>query len=108
MKTLRHYLMESVRTYNYTIKILGDVENKNLLDMFIHNLSKFDPVKISDPKTTVIQKNPYGFPLEETNQSGGSLRFCPLSFFFIISFLIFLMDQTKENEKAFCVCIISS
>jgi len=69
MKTLRHYLMESVRTYNYTIKILGDVENKNLLNMFIHNLSKFDPVKISDPKTTVIQKNPYGFPLEETNQS---------------------------------------
>ena len=37
--------------------------------MFIHNLSKFDPVQISDPKTTPIQKNPYGFPLEETNQS---------------------------------------
>jgi len=69
MKTLRHYLMESVRTYNYTIKVLGDVENKNLLDMFIHNLSKFDPVEISDPKTTPIQKNPMGFGPEEKNQS---------------------------------------
>lgn len=68
MKTLRHYLMESVRTYNYTIKVLGDVDNK-FLDLFTHNLSKFDPVKISDPKTTPIQKNPYGFPEAEMNQS---------------------------------------
>lgn len=68
MKTLRHYLMESVRTYNYTIKVLGDVDNK-FLDLFKHNLSKFDPVKIGDPKTTPIQKNPYGFPEAEMNQS---------------------------------------
>jgi len=68
MKTLRHYLMESVRTYNYTIKVLGDVDNK-FIDLFTHNLSKFDPVKISDPKTTPIQKNPYGFPEAEMNQS---------------------------------------
>ena len=68
MKSLRHYLMESVRTYHYTIKILGDVDNK-FLDMFKHNLSKFDPVKMEDPKTTPIQKNPYGFPEAEENQS---------------------------------------
>jgi hypothetical protein len=61
MKSLRHYLTESVRTYRYTIKIAGDVD-KNFLDMFKHNLSKFDPVKIEEPKTTPIQKNPYGFP----------------------------------------------
>jgi hypothetical protein len=30
--------------------------------MFEYNLSKFDPVKIEDPNTTPIQKNPYGFP----------------------------------------------
>jgi len=67
MKSLRHYLMESARTYNYTIKIAGDLDKK-FLDMFMYNLSKFDPVKIEDPKTTPIQKDPYGFP-ELQNES---------------------------------------
>jgi hypothetical protein len=53
--------MESARTYNYTIKIAGDLDKK-FLDMFMYNLSKFDPIKIEDPKTTPIQKDPYGFP----------------------------------------------
>jgi hypothetical protein len=61
MKSLRHYLMESVRTYHYTIKIAGECDNK-FIDLFTHNLSKFDPVKIEDPKRTPIQKNPTGFP----------------------------------------------
>lgn len=60
MKSLRHYLTESVRTYHYTIKIAGDCDSK-FLDMFKHNLSKFDPVKIEEPKTTPIQKKPHGF-----------------------------------------------
>jgi hypothetical protein len=59
--------MESARTYKYTIKIAGDLD-KNFLDMFMHNLSKFDPVKIEDAKTTPIQKDPYGFP-ELQNES---------------------------------------
>ena len=67
MKSLRHYLMESVRTYNYKIKIAGQPD-KNWLDLFCYNLQKFDPVVISDPKTTPIQKDPYGFPGLE-NQS---------------------------------------
>jgi len=67
MKSLRQYLTESVRTYHYTIKIAGDC-NKNFIDMFTHNLSKFDPVKIEDPKTTPVQKDPYGFP-ELQNES---------------------------------------
>jgi len=53
--------MESVRTYNYTIKIAGQVD-KNFLDMFKYNLNKFDPVNIGEPKSTPIQKDPYGFP----------------------------------------------
>jgi hypothetical protein len=53
--------MESVKTYNYTIKIAGTID-KNFLDMFKYNLTKFDPVKISDPTSTPIQKSPYGFP----------------------------------------------
>lgn len=61
MKSLKRYIMESVHTYNYTIKIAGEVD-KNFLDMFKYNLNKFDPVKIDDPVSTPIQKDPYGFP----------------------------------------------
>jgi hypothetical protein len=67
MKSLRKYIMESVHTYNYTIKIAGQVD-KNFLDMFKYNLKKFDPVNISEPKSTPIQKDPYGFP-NLSNQS---------------------------------------
>lgn len=66
MKSLKHYIVESVKTYNYTIKIAGEVD-KNFIDMFKFNLKKFDPIKISDPVSTPIQKSPYGFP-EVTNQ----------------------------------------
>lgn len=61
MRNFRHYLTESVRTYRYTIKIAGDIDKK-FIDMFTYNLNKFDPVSISDPKSTPIQKDPYGFP----------------------------------------------
>jgi len=61
MRSLKHFIVESVKTYNYTIKIAGDVD-KNFMELFKYNLSKFDPVKISDPVSTPIQKDPYGFP----------------------------------------------
>jgi hypothetical protein len=60
MRSLKHYIVESVKTYNYTIKVAGEVD-KNWIDMFKYNLKKFDPVKISDPVSTPIQKDPYGF-----------------------------------------------
>jgi hypothetical protein len=61
MQSLKQYIMESVRTYKYTIKIAGTID-KDFLDMFKYNLSKFDPVEIGEPKSTPIQKTPYGFP----------------------------------------------
>lgn len=61
MKPFKHYLMESIRTYRYKIKVAGTPE-KNWIDLFLMNLQKFDPVKIGDAKTTPIQKDPYGFP----------------------------------------------
>ena len=67
MKSLKQYIVESVHTYNYTIKIAGDVD-KNFIDLFKFNLKKFDPVKISEPTSTPIQKDPYGFP-NLSNQS---------------------------------------
>lgn len=61
MKTFKQYLMESVRSYNYKIRICGEPD-KNWLDLFRHNLQKFDPIKIGEPKTTPVQKEPHGFP----------------------------------------------
>jgi hypothetical protein len=61
MKSFQTYLMESQRTYHYVIKLAGDVDSK-FIDMFTQNLKKFDPVKIEDPKTTPIQREPHGFP----------------------------------------------
>lgn len=62
MKSLKQYITESVKLYDYTIKIAGEVD-KNFLDLFAHNLKeKFDAVDISRPVSTPIQKDPYGFP----------------------------------------------
>ena len=61
MRSLKQFIVESIHTYNYTIKIAGQADKK-FLDMFIYNLKKFDPIKISDPVSTPIQKNPFGFP----------------------------------------------
>jgi hypothetical protein len=67
MKTFHQYLAESERTYDYRIKILGDVPQE-----FIKNLeekmAQFDIVKISRPKTTPVQKLQKDFPGAE-NQS---------------------------------------
>ena len=61
MISLKQYIVESVRSYNYTIKIAGEVD-KHFIDLFKYNLNKFDPIKIEEPTTTPIQKDPYGFP----------------------------------------------
>ena len=61
MISLKQYIVESVRSYNYTIKIAGEID-KNFIDLFTYNLNKFDPIKIENPTTTPIQKDPYGFP----------------------------------------------
>ena len=61
MKSLKHYIAESLHTYDCTIKVAGDVD-KNFLDLFKFNLNKFEPVEIKGPTSTPVQKSPYGFP----------------------------------------------
>ena len=77
MKTFSQYLTESEKTFDYRIKICGDV-NAELLKMFKEKLKKFDPVKISDPKTTPVQARPADFP-QHVNQRvtiiDGSFRY---------------------------------
>jgi hypothetical protein len=61
MKSLKHYIFESIHTYNYHIRVAGDIDS-NKLDLLHHNLQKFSPVRISPPKSTPIQKTVAGFP----------------------------------------------
>lgn len=61
MKTFAQYLTESEKTFDYRIKIVGDLGSDEF-KFFKDALKKFEPVKISDPKKTPIQSKPAGFP----------------------------------------------
>ena len=61
MKPFAKYLTESEKTYNYRIKMVGDVPS-----MFVKELegklAQFDVVKMSKPKTTPVRKEIPDFP----------------------------------------------
>ena len=61
MKPFARYLAESERTYNYRIKVVGDVPAgffKELKD----KCAQFDIVKMSEPKSTPVRKVVPDFP----------------------------------------------
>lgn len=60
-KTFKNYLAESERTYNYRIKIVGDVSN-DWLNQLKAKLKQFDPVTIGAIKSTPMQLQPADFP----------------------------------------------
>lgn len=61
MKTFANYLAESQRTYDYRIKICGKVDAEAVRQLK-QKLDQFDPVKMSDLKTTPVQIIPTDFP----------------------------------------------
>ena len=61
MKPFAQYLAESERTYDYRIKMCGDVTTEFVRELK-SKLDQFDPVKMSDVKSTPIQKIPTDFP----------------------------------------------
>jgi len=61
MNTLAKYLAESQRTYNYRIKIVGDVP-AGFVKGLEAKLDQFDVVKMSTPKTTPVRKTNTDFP----------------------------------------------
>ena len=61
MDSFKKYLAESMRTYKYRLKIVGEVDQK-LLQLIEINLQKFSIVNMGDPKTTPIQKTLKDFP----------------------------------------------
>jgi hypothetical protein len=66
MKKFHHYLAESERTYDYRIKILGDVPPTFIKDLE-QKLEQFDIVKMSGKKTTPVQRLLKDFPNEEND-----------------------------------------
>lgn len=71
MKNFQQYLAESERTYNYRIKIVGDVA-PDFIKQFEEKLAQFDVVKITKPKTTPVQLKPADFP-KHSNDSVTSM-----------------------------------
>lgn len=67
MKNFRDYIVESEKTFEYRIKIVGDVDSE-FMTAFREKLKKYDPVKVSDVKKTPIMSQPQGFP-QHVNQS---------------------------------------
>ncbi len=61
MKTFANYLAESQRTYDYRIKICGRVDAEAVRQLK-QKLDQFDPVTMSDLKTTPVQVIPTDFP----------------------------------------------
>ena len=71
MKNFQEYLAESQRTYNYRVKIVGDVE-PGMIKALEEKLKQFDPVKIGSVKKTPIQLKPADFPAH-ANESVNSM-----------------------------------
>jgi hypothetical protein len=67
MKNFKDYLVESERTYNYRIKVVGDIES-GFFKALEDKLKQFDIVKISGAKTTPVQTNPADFPAFENDR----------------------------------------
>jgi hypothetical protein len=66
MKTFKDYLAESVKEYTFKVKIAGVLEDDHLSAMEMA-LSKYNVVKMSAPKKTIMQEHPLDFPANVTN-----------------------------------------
>jgi len=61
MKTFVDYLAGSKQTFQYRIKIAGELE-KDMTDELERRLERYDLIKMSEPKKTPVMKSPAGFP----------------------------------------------
>ena len=61
MSTFTQYLTESVKQYDYKIKVAGELD-KGFADKLETALGKFDVAKLSAGKSYPIQETPLDFP----------------------------------------------
>jgi len=71
MKNFQQYLAESERTYNYRIKIVGDVA-PDFVKQLEEKCKQFDIVSFGRPKSTPVQMKPADFP-KHSNDSVTSI-----------------------------------
>jgi hypothetical protein len=62
MSTFKDYLTESAKSYDYKIKIAGDIDRKEFATKMETALGKFEVAKMSAGKKTPIQSLPLDFP----------------------------------------------
>jgi hypothetical protein len=67
MKNFKEYLSESQKTYNYRIKLVGDLQ-PGFVKALEEKLKQFEPVKIGTVKTTPVQSKPADFPAFENDR----------------------------------------
>jgi len=67
MKSFAEYLVETRQTFDYRIKIAGDVD-KDTINELEKKLQQFDVVKMTDPKTTPVMKTLPDFPDMENDR----------------------------------------
>jgi hypothetical protein len=67
MKNFKDYLAESERTYNYRIKVVGDLPS-GFITKLKSKLDQFDPLSIGADKSTPIQAKPADFPAQENQK----------------------------------------
>ena len=62
MKTFQQYLVESARTYDYRIKVVGDVP-AGFFDQLKDRLSQFDVAKMTKPGScqNYVQQGSFSF-----------------------------------------------
>jgi hypothetical protein len=61
MKSFVNYLAESERTYDYRIKVCGELST-DAMKQIRAKLDQFDPARVGDIKTTPVQAIPTDFP----------------------------------------------
>ena len=67
MKSLKQYLTEAEKEYNYKIKFLDEC-TEEMQEKLEHVLSKYDLKNISAPKKSMFHKNPAGFTEAEAGE----------------------------------------
>ena len=66
MKSFVNYLAESQRTYDYRIKVCGDLP-MDVMKQIRAKLDQFDPARIGDVKTTQCRPYPRTFLTSATS-----------------------------------------
>lgn len=61
MKSFKAYLIESLKVYEYKIKFCFEPSEEHIKLLAVY-LQKYDPIELTEPVKTILQKNPLDFP----------------------------------------------